>query len=244
MSRTDSRGVPFSAGSAKALATYERALTALNSYFGDPVAIIDEALAGEPDFIAGHGLRAGAIAMATQKEFQPELRKSVEAAEAFKHAANAREHGHIRAARVWLDGDFAGATELWGNVAIEHPRDLLAVQLAHLGDFFNGNGPRRRDRVARVLPSWDPSVPGYGYVLGMYAFGLEETGDYARAEETGYQALALNRRDPWAIHAVAHVYEMQARLADGIQFLISRENDWAPDNAFAFHNWWHLALYH
>ncbi|KAB2890412.1 MAG: tetratricopeptide repeat protein, partial [Kofleriaceae bacterium] len=129
-------------------------------------------------------------------------------------------------------------------VAIEHPRDLLAVQLAHLGDFYNGNGPVQRDRIARVLPSWDKSVPGYGYVLGMYAFGLEEMADYARAEDTGHQALALNRRDPWATHAVAHVLEMQARLADGIRFLTATQDDWAPDNAFAFHNWWHLGLYY
>jgi hypothetical protein len=26
--------------------------------------------------------------------------------------------------------------------------------------------------------------------------------------------------------------------------LTSRAADWAPDNGFAFHNWWHLALYH
>jgi tetratricopeptide (TPR) repeat protein len=244
MSRIDRRGAPLSGGSAQALDTYERALAALNSYFGDPVAVIDEALAAEPDFVAGHVLRAGAICMATQRDFEPELEKSVAAAEALAPKANARERGHIRAARAWLDGDFAGATALWGDVAIEHPRDLLAVQLAHLGDFYNGNGPLQRDRIARALPSWDKSVPGYGYVLGMYAFGLEEMGDYARAEEIGHQALALNRRDPWAVHAVAHVYEMQARLADGIQFLTSREDDWAPDNAFAFHNWWHLGLYY
>jgi tetratricopeptide (TPR) repeat protein len=244
MSRTDCRGVPVSHGSAKALDTYEQALAAMNSFFGDPVAIADGVLVDEPDFVMGHALRAGALCMATQRDVEPELKKSVEAAEALAPRANARERGHIRAARAWLDGDFAGATELWGDVAIRHPRDLLAVQLAHLGDFYNGNGPAQRDRIARVLPSWDESVPGRGYVLGMYAFGLEEMGDYARAEETGYQALALNRRDPWAVHAVAHVYEMQARLADGITFLTSRADDWAHDNAFAFHNWWHLGLYH
>ena len=166
MSRNDRRGAPLSTGSAKALDTYEHALAALNSFFGDPAAIIDAALAEEPDFIAGHLLRAGAIAMATQRDLEPELRKSVEAAEALHGKANARERGHIRAARAWLDGDFAGATERWGDVAIEHPRDLLAVQLAHLGDFFNGNGPLQRDRIARVLPSWDQSVPGYGYEIG------------------------------------------------------------------------------
>jgi hypothetical protein len=244
MSKNDRRGVPVSHGSAEALDTYEHALAAVNSFFGDPVAIVDGILANEPDFVMGHALRAGAICMATQRDFEPELKKSVEAAEALAPRANARERGHTRAARAWLDGDFAGATEMWGDVSIDHPRDLLAVQLAHLGDFYNGNGPVQRDRIARVLPAWDKSVPGYGYVLGMYAFGLEEMGDYARAEETGHQALAHNRRDPWAVHAVAHVYEMQARLADGIRFLTSRADDWAPDNAFAFHNWWHLGLYY
>jgi tetratricopeptide (TPR) repeat protein len=101
-----------------------------------------------------------------------------------------------------------------------------------------------RDRVARVLPDWDESIPGYGYVLGMHAFGLEETGDYARAEVAGRKALHLNRRDPWAVHAVAHVMEMQGRLGEGVAWLESRADDWAPDNGFAFHNWWHLALYY
>ena len=36
-----------------------------------------------------------------------------------------------------------------------------------------------RDRVARVLPHWNRDVPGYGFIEGMYAFGLEEAGDYA-----------------------------------------------------------------
>jgi hypothetical protein len=101
-----------------------------------------------------------------------------------------------------------------------------------------------RDRVARVLPDWDDSVPGYGYVLGMHAFGHEETGHYREAEETARRAVALEPRDPWSIHAGAHVMEMQGRQFDGIRWLTERETDWVIDNAFAFHNWWHLALFH
>ena len=37
--------------------------------------------------------------------------------------------------------------------------------------------------------------------------------------------------------------EMQGRIAEGIEWLQSREADWAPDNMFAPHNWWHLALF-
>src|SRR5690606_327575 len=56
--------------------------------------------------------------------------------------------------------------------------------------------------------------------------------------------VALMPKDPWAIHAVAHVMEMQGRLTEGIEWLTSRTDDWAPENLFAYHNWWHLALYH
>jgi tetratricopeptide (TPR) repeat protein len=98
--------------------------------------------------------------------------------------------------------------------------------------------------MAQVLPHWDASVPGYGYLLGMHAFGLEETGLYERAEDTGRRALELNPRDPWAVHAVAHVMEMQGRLREGIDWLTSRQQDWSVDNGLAPHNWWHLALHH
>jgi hypothetical protein len=38
--------------------------------------------------------------------------------------------------------------------------------------------------------------------------------------------------------------EAQGRLRDGVDWLNAREHDWADNNGFAFHNWWHLALFH
>jgi len=78
----------------------------------------------------------------------------------------------------------------------------------------------------------------------MHAFGLEEMGDYARAAEAGLAAVQSDRRDAWAIHAVAHVHEMTNSLDEGERWLKSRIEDWANDNFFAIHNWWHLALYY
>ena len=99
-----------------------------------------------------------------------------------------------------------------------------------------------RDRIAQALPYWNHELPGYGYLLGMHAFGLEETGNYGRAEDVGRHALELNPRDPWAVHAVQHVFEMQGRIHDGIEWLNATSPNWA-DTALAFHNWWHLALH-
>ncbi len=241
---SDSRGVPVSTSSGAALDRFEKSLELLNGYFVDPLAEIEAALEEAPDFIMGHCLRGGMMAVASEKAAEPGLRESVEAAEALAGQANERERGHIAALRAWLDGDFRAAVDRWGAVAVDYPRDLMALQLAHLGDFYLGRSSMLRDRMGRALPHWDEDVPGFGYVLGMRAFGLEEMNEVDRAEETGRRAVELNPRDPWAIHAVAHVLEMTGRLDDGVGWMTERTQDWAPDNMFAFHNWWHLALYH
>ena len=105
------------------------------------------------------------------------------------------------------------------DVTIEYPRDLLALQVGHQIDFFSGDARMLRDRIARALPAWSPDMPGYHAVLGMHAFGLEETGDYAAAERAGRRAVELEPRDGWAQHAVAHVMEMQGRQRDGIAWM-------------------------
>ena len=60
--------------------------------------------------------------------------------------------------------------------------------------FWLGNGTELRNGPARVLESWDESLPGYGYVLGMFAFGLEECGQYQQAERAGRRRHDDSRR--------------------------------------------------
>jgi tetratricopeptide (TPR) repeat protein len=241
---TDARGCPTSTLSSASLQQYEQALELSASYELDPLATIQKALDADPTFAMGHCLRAALAVMATDRSAVPMLQESVEAIEALGRRANDRERAHGAAARAWLQGDFAGAIRRYGDILLDHPHDLLALQVAHVGDFFLGSSSMLRDRIAQVLPTWDTSTPGYGYVLGMYAFGLEETALYSRAEDIGRRALDINRHDAWAVHAVTHVMEMQGRLRDGIDWLTSREYDWSVNNGFAFHNWWHLALFH
>jgi len=54
----------------------------------------------------------------------------------------------------------------------------------------------------------------------------------------------LNKQDGWAVHAVTHVMEMQGRAAEGAGFLEAGIDGWAPNSMFAFHLWWHKALFH
>ena len=241
----DARGLAVSGASAKSLETYERALRALNIYRGDATAIIDEALAVQPDFAMGHILRAQVQVTMWERSVLPGIRESLARLEVLQGAMNDRERRHAGALKAWAAGDWQRHRDELGALLAEHPRDLLALQVAHVADFFHGDRESLRDRVARALPGWSRDDDGYGLLLGMHAFGLEENGAYPKAEETGHTALHYDAEDCWAQHAVAHVLEMQSRQSEGIQFMELRTRNWAQaDNGFAFHNWWHTALYH
>jgi tetratricopeptide (TPR) repeat protein len=240
----DRRGLTVSTRSTTALEACERAVEGLNGLSGDPLGAADEALAADPACVLAACVKAGALIMSADRPAEEPLREAVEHGERHAAAATERERRHLAAARAWLERDFARAIAAYGRLATEHPRDVLALQVAHTGHFLLGQQALLRDQLAQVLHAWDEAVPGYGYVLGMYAFGLEETGDYRRAEEVGRRAVELNPADAWASHAVAHVMEMNARIDEGISWLEETGRAWAPDSFIAYHNHWHAALFH
>ena len=241
----DLHGLMTSSNSARSVEAYGRALKVFNTYLGDPLAIIDQALAADPGFIMGHVFRAHVLVSMWEKSVLPQLHRSLEALRPLQLRGNHRERWHIRALEQWAGGDWNGARETFDRLLAEYPRDLLALQSGHLADFYHGDRDSLRGRIARVLPAWSADDPGYGYLLGMLAFGLEECGNYGAAEEYGLRALDLDPNDSWAHHAVIHVMEMQARQREAIAFAEGRQQHWAQaDNGFRFHNWWHLALFH
>jgi hypothetical protein len=101
-----------------------------------------------------------------------------------------------------------------------------------------------RDRIAAVLPRWTVEVPGYASVLAMYAFALEENGQYRRAEKMARRALKLYPGHPGAIHVIAHVMEMQGHFRDGFVFLAANESAWGEGTGLSVHLAWHCALFH
>jgi len=243
-SLVDARGVPVSNCQPQSLDDYETALLQFHSYFGDPTETLAQTLETDPEFVMAHIFIASALLTTSERQYLPMVREHIEQAEALVDKANAREKLLTRAARQWMEGEWYQASLTWDQVLVDFPLDALALQLGHLTDFLRGDCFNLRDRVCRVMTNWDKSVPGYSYILGMQAFGFEECNQYDKAELVSTTALEMQARDPWAVHALAHVLEMQGRFDEGKTMYREREKDWAPDNGFAFHNWWHLALYH
>ena len=237
----DRWGVPVRAGSADAVALLDSAIEDLAALAGDPAADADAAVAADDSLVLGHIYRAYLQLYGTTPEgvaAAGEILKRLD--ETFM---GERELHHLRAARHWAEGDWEATTRALERALLRHPRDLLALKVAQDLYFFLGNRLELRDTAARVLPAWPRDLPGWGYVQGIYAFGLEENADYRQAESRARAALDCNPRDVWSVHALAHVFEMEGSQRDGVEFLTSSAPDWSR-SYFAIHNWWHRGLYH
>lgn len=243
MTLSDAQGLALSGATPEVAAMYDRAVDAFSIYRGDPVGLLNQAIETAPEFAMAHILKAHLLALATEPGATQSARNIVARAKSL--SLSEREASHLSALDKVLAGEWTQAAVVLDLHNANYPHDLVALQCGHLWDFYRASSRGLRDRIARVLPKWSSDIPGYSILLGMHAFGLEETGDYARAEDAGRQAVEMQPLDCWAHHAVAHVMEMQGRAEDGIGWMLAREPHWSgDDNFFKVHNWWHRALYH
>jgi tetratricopeptide (TPR) repeat protein len=238
----DQQGLEISGAPASADAL-DRAVSDYYAWKGDPIATLQEAVDRDPAFNLGSSAIASLFLLNGFRGDNPAVSNALARAEAAIAGASSRERRHLVAAKAWAAGAIVGATNIWEDILVDHPTDALALRFAHDSYFYLGHSLSIRDSVARVLPAWDSANPNYGFVLGQYAFGLEEAGELRRAEEIGRQAIARNAEDGWAVHAVAHVLETESRQVEGIDFLKSSQPSWSKAHALSVHNGWHLALY-
>jgi tetratricopeptide (TPR) repeat protein len=248
----DRWGVPVLRATEAGVAAFDTAVESLLALAGDPVAEAAAAVAAAPGMVLArvyqaylslYAMTADGVAAAAAIVAGLDGAAGDGAALTRPGGLPSREAAHLGAARAWAAGDWAGAARALERALVAHPRDALALKVAQDLYFFLGRRLDLRDVAARVLAHWPSGRPGWGYVQGIYAFGLEENGDYAQALARAQAALAASPRDVWSVHAVAHVHEMQGAHRDGVAFLAATAPDW-QDSYFAVHNWWHQGLYH
>lgn len=156
-------------------------------------------------------------------------------------AMGERERMWLAALEAWSDGDVPRAAELHAVIGESYPRDLTSAKIGIIHHFMSGDA----DGMLRLADRVFPANRDVAYAWGMRAFALEETNRLAEAEESGRRAVEMQRNEPWAHHAVAHVMEAQGRLDEGIAWMEGLADTWTACNSFMYtHNWWHTALFH
>src|SRR5438067_1293424 len=239
----DAQGYRLSGATAAAAAIYEQAVRAFNLVHGDSVGLFDKAREAAPDFAMATLGKAWVFAIANDPGLMTKAAALVETARGF--ALNEREQAHLAALSQVVQGARAAAVAVLERHLMQYPFDIVAHQAAALSDGFLGRFHRIRDRSARALPLWPKDMPGYGSLLAFHAFGAEEAGEYACAEDESREAAELEPLSFWPHHTVAHVMEMTGRAEDGLGWMAAREALWSmPEHMNQVHIWWHKALFH
>lgn len=162
---------------------------------------------------------------------------------ALSNAPRATEREQIFVEALWSSytGDLANALKCHRRLAIAYPRDLLSAKIGQTMYFNLGNDEGMLWLADQIIDAH----MGTAYAHGMRAFGLEQMTQLEAAEDEARLATSLQRREPWAHHAGAHVMLTQGRLDDGISWMTDLSNEWTNCNSFMYtHNWWHLALFY
>ncbi|XP_036376477.1 tetratricopeptide repeat protein 38 isoform X2 [Megalops cyprinoides] len=228
-------GLPLSTTSNEACKLYDAILTQYVTWRNDQSlggieGCIAAVQAADPNFVMGHVISTGLELVGTGSSvllnecLASAVQRTVELAKA--QDITPRERLHVCAMEQFSKGCLPKACDLWDEILLEHPTDMLALKFAHDGFFYLGYQTQMRDSVARVLPHWKPHMPLYSYLKGIYSFGLLETHFYDQAEKIAKEGLALTPDDAWSVHSVAHVHEMRAEVDKGLKFMETTEKDW------------------
>ena len=126
------------------------------------------------------------------------------------------------------------------DAARAFPRDLTRIKIAQYHEFNRGNAAG----MLALAEHGRRAAPEIAYAHGMAAFGYEQCHLLDDAEAAAWKAVDLERKEPWAHHALAHVMLTQGRIEEGRQFLADVADTWTDLNSFMItHNWWHQALF-
>jgi hypothetical protein len=235
----DSQGLKITTHSSAAIAAVDRFIDASLRYGN--VSVILKAIAADPTCAIAHAYAAAHYL--SQESFKghrlalPHLK----AAKQYQQFATEREQAYIAAIDAWAQGDIVQAISQHEFIAEQFPQDLISVQQGQYHYFYRGESQKLLQIAASVLPANTDNH----YLYGMLAFGLEQCHELSEAEAMARQAIALNRQDPWAHHALAHVMETQGRSAEGIAWMERNADTWENCNTLLYtHNWWHIALFY
>ena len=242
----DAQGQLMRAADADTASLYDAAVTAYLGARADTRQHLSKVLEADPSCVLAHCLDGYLSMLASRRSSVGAASHALERARiaAGETSLSNRERWHLDALEAWSAGDMRRAAAIWDDVLQHHPRDLTALKVSQFVLSYLGESARMRRTTERVMGAWDAAIPGYGFVLGCHAYALEESGEYAMAEDLGRKAVEINPADIWAAHAVAHVKEMQGSIRQGIAWISTLAPEWKECSNFALHLRWHEALYH
>jgi tetratricopeptide (TPR) repeat protein len=237
VSLRDLYGNPVSSTSRIAVDAYDRGVRGLLGFSADIIDSFRAALEADRDFVLARAALAVSLYLA---EKIPEGRAEMDRAAAAAAAMPLRERRHVEALALWVAGRANDAIPLIKESLVEHPRDMLLMQRLYFIYFWQG----RSAEMLELTQSVSHALDADGFMLGYHAFALEENRRFDEALPLAERAIAMNPKDAWAVHTVAHVLYERGENARGVDALPPHIHPCDHLGYFKNHLLWHLALMH
>ncbi len=237
----DAQGLAVTTDSAQAIAAINRFIDQALSYGKNAETAILQAIEADSTCALAYAYAAAYYLTQENSRAWQQAQPYLQVAQRYLNQITEREQLYVQAILAWVNKEIDVAIALHEQIIHQFPRDLISVQQGQYHFFYTGNKKKLLEIAEKVVPK----NPQNHYLYGMVAFGLEQCHQLKAAEKMARQAIALNRYDPWAHHAISHVMETQGRVNEGIAWMESFADTWENCNSMLYtHNWWHIALYY
>jgi tetratricopeptide (TPR) repeat protein len=237
----DAQGLEVTTNAPDAIQAINHFVDQSLSYGKDIEQAILQGIVADPTCALAHAYAAAHYLSWESAEGRKWAVPHLKGANRYQARATEREQLYIRAITAWAEGALEQAMAGHEALVAKFPQDLVAIQQGQYHYFYLGN---KEGLLNIAEKAWSVHQDNH-YLYGMVAFGLEQCHRWQEAETVGRRAIAMNRNDPWAHHAVAHVMETQVRVEEGIDWMESFADTWENCNSMLYtHNWWHVALYY
>lgn len=148
----------------------------------------------------------------------------------------------LPALKHWCKLDLAQACRLFTEHLSEYPADTAVLFMLHQCQFFAGRTHELPKSITPACNQPPTTSPFLSHHLAIQAFAWVEARRYIDARELAENALAIDPRNVYAIHAMAHALHEQGAFSQVRDFLQDCKAIWQDHAAMGMHVGWHLAM--
>ncbi|MGE3935278.1 MAG: hypothetical protein AB7F67_18595 [Rhodospirillaceae bacterium] len=235
----DRLGFDLSTASAAAAAQYQTGVDLYMSGHAGAEPALQGAMAADPGFALAP---AALVALLRDTGRNDDARRYADQARALAERLPPRERQHVEALALMAQDQGDDAFALMRRHLAEFPRDALILLRADRHVFYSGGEDRQRKQLD-LLAAFANDYDDDWWFPGQYGFALGECGHYEQAVALAERSLALNPKNVWAAHTLAHVYADTKDDARGAAFLGPWLGACDPRAPMLGHASWHLALF-
>jgi hypothetical protein len=239
----DRYGLLLSTTSSAARDAYVEGCEEKLTMYPGAIEAFDRAIVADPGFALAHAAKAHAL---LERGDAAAARASMAAANPLAAGLSAREVSHIGFFGLLVAGDAEAALAALPAHLNAWPRDTVVLGTTAFTNGLIGSSGRagQKRKLLELLDGLATSYRDDWWFTAHHGMALSENSQRDAARPRIERSLSQNPKNPWAAHALAHLYYEEGDPNAARDFLASWLTTYPRNGSLYSHLSWHLALSH